>query len=99
MCEVHLNTETGKIETVLRKPQPPAYNFAVSIALPMKAKQHSNEIFHLIDEYIRSSSTLDDVLNKMTRVISVISDMDETVGKKVSTLTLTKPDNSKPFFG
>lgn len=87
--EVHVNFETFKAETALRAPVPPEYNFAISCALPPKLASRVDEFTSMVGSCIRSCSYHQDMLQKVAGVIRKISEMDDTVGTNIMTLSVS----------
>lgn len=86
--EIHLNTETKEIETTLRIPEPPTYNFSVSCGLPFSLQPQKQEFVDLIGNTVTSSTTHAEMLNGLKKIIDRISEVDITVGGEVQSVSV-----------
>lgn len=89
LCEMHFNPSTRQVESMIRAPAPDSSNFAISFAIPGKVNPYAGHVNAKIEECIHASRTLDDLIHKLGSVISMISEIDDTVGNKAISLTLT----------
>lgn len=86
--EIHLNTETKEIETTLRMPKPPIYNFLVSCGVPFSLQAQKQNFLDMVGNAVTSSTTHADMLNGIRNIIDDISGRDITVGGKMQTVSV-----------
>lgn len=84
--EIHHNPSTGKPETTLRKPQPPASNFAVTLALPFfhNAQRYLEEV----NKLVLSCGTHTSLVDGLGEIIKSIADNDITVGREIMAVSV-----------
>lgn len=86
--EIHYDGYNRKLETMLRSPEPPTSNFGISCCFPRGVLDRKDEFSQKVSDCVRSSSRHDEMLEKVAAVIREIADIDDTVGKKVETLSV-----------
>lgn len=89
--EIHINFETYEVETAERKPEQiteTTSTFGISCALPSKLIQEKEHWINKVEQCILSSKYHQDMIDKISGVIGEIADKDDTVGKKIYTLTV-----------
>lgn len=86
--EIHLNTETKEIETTLRIPEPPTYNFSVSCGLPFSLQTQKQEYIGLVGDAVTSCSTHAQMVDSLKNIINKIAENDVTVGGEVRVVSV-----------
>ncbi len=86
--EIHLNTETREIETTLRMPEPPIYNFSVSCGVPFSLQAQKQDFIDSVSNVVPSSTTHADMLNGIRNIIQEIAQNDITVGGEMQTVSV-----------
>ena len=78
--EIHLNTETKEIETTLRTPKPPAYNFSVSCGVPFNLQAQRQKLIDSVGDVVASCATYAEMLSGIKNIIGRSAEEDITVG-------------------
>lgn len=86
--EIHLKAEAKEIETTLRMPKPPVYNFSVSCGVPFSLQAQKQNFIDIIGNTIASSTTHADMLSGIRNIINKIAKMDITVGGEMQTFSV-----------
>ena len=86
--EVHFNPMTEKTETVLRKPKPPQFNFAVSCSLPFSLTDDTQECIDAVAYVLNHSRTHGEMVSGVGNIICKISETDETVGGEIQSVSV-----------
>lgn len=84
--EIHHNSSTGIPETILRKPQPPTANFAVTLALPFF--RNVRKYLEDVNSLVLNCGTHAALVNGLGKIINSIADSDMTVGKEIMTVSV-----------
>lgn len=86
--EVHFNVETQEAETVMRMPEPPNSNYAVSCALPHELARETETVLAEISDRITDSKRHDEMIEKVSDLILDLSELNGSIGKNVCSLTV-----------
>lgn len=86
--EIHLNTETKEIETTLRLPSPPTYNFSVSCGLPFSLQAQRQKLIDSVGNVVASCATHAEMLSGIKNIIGRIAEEDITVGGEVQAVSV-----------
>ena len=86
--EIHFNPDTGEVDTTLRMPSPPMFNFSISCALPLNLQGEEQEYINKVGNAISSSNTHGEMLNGIKDVIKEISKKDITVGGEMQVVSI-----------
>lgn len=89
ICEITPNHSTGIFQAEWKYPNPPAQNFAVSVALPSSLLATQNELLDEVETAITSNTRHDQMMKDLGLLVRKTADKDMTVGKKVTYLTVS----------
>lgn len=86
--EINYNPVGKHTTTVLRKPDPPQFNFAVSCSLPYSLTDDTQECIEAVAYVLNRSRTHGEMVSGVGNIIRKIAEMDETVGGEVQSVSV-----------
>lgn len=87
--EIRINTETGMVELTENTLDPNRNNYAISCALPRSLARYKDTYLNKISECILSSTRVEEMAQKVCRVIQEMSDKDMSIGKEIDVILMT----------
>ena len=86
--EIHFDTKTKEVETTLRAPDPPSYNFSVSCGVPFSLQAQKQNLMDSIGNVVSSSKTHTEMLSGLRHIIDKIAEDEITVGGEMQTVSV-----------
>ncbi len=85
--EIHFNIETREVEVTARRPTI-FKNFATSVLLPHKAAGFLDYYFEQLGNAVNTCRTHKELLQRVSRIAASIADLDDTVNRKITSVTV-----------
>lgn len=89
VCEIAPDHSSGTFHTEWKYPNPPAQNFAISVAVPSSLLASQNELLDEVESAITGNTRHDQMLNDLGRIVKRAADKNFTVGKHITYLTVS----------